>query len=104
MQTRTSEEGGAYEVVEVGDGEGAVPGEGVAVGGDDAEGGGGAGVGAEEDGARGGVALRLGFAEDRAERVLEVHRRRHLATGPDGDDEPRRRRRGRRVFPLVLWV
>jgi hypothetical protein len=40
------------------------------------------------------VALRLGLADDGAERVLQVYRRRHLATRPDGDEE--RRRRGRR--------
>ena len=96
MQTRTGRERGDYEVVEVRDREGAVPGEGVAVGGGDAESGCGAGVGAEEDGARGGVALRLSLGEDGAECFLQVYRRRHLATRPDGDEERRRRRRGRR--------
>lgn len=89
----------AYEVVELGDGEGAVPREGVEVGGDDAEGGGGVGVGVEKDGARrrrcGGTGLfRLGLAEDDAEPIQAYRRRRHLAAG---------RRRGAEA-ELWVWV
>lgn len=79
-----------HKVFEVGDGEGTVPGEGVAVGGDDAKGGSGAGVGAEEDGVRGGLALRHGPAEDGgAESVLQAYGRRHLAATLDGDEKIR---------------
>jgi hypothetical protein len=79
----------------------------VAVGGGDAKGGGGAGVGAEEDGARGRVALRLGLADDGAERALQVYRRRrHLAPRPDGDEvagEEEPRAPGQIVF-LLFWA
>jgi hypothetical protein len=65
-----------YEVVDVGEGEGAMPGEGVEVGGDDAEKALGVGVGVEENRAARLfllVVVRLGLAEDGG----HLHRRRH---------------------------
>jgi hypothetical protein len=79
-------EGGAhnatYEVAEAVEVEGGVPGEGVEVGGDDAEAALGVGVGAEEHGsARQSIGLvvgflRLGLAEDGGHPHLISHRRR----------------------------